>query len=56
MVEQTDACKCHCDAVFVAGFDDMVITYRASCLGDILYAALVCTLDVITEGEEGIRA
>ena len=56
MVEQTDACKRHGDAVFVAGFNDMVITYRASCLGDVFHAALVRTLDVVAEGEEGIRA
>ena len=56
MVEQTDACKRHGDAVFVAGFDDMVITYRTACLGDVFHAALVRTLDVVAEGEESIRA
>ena len=55
-MEQTDACKCHGDAVFVAGFNDMIVTYRASCLGDVFHAALVRALDVIAEGEEGIRA
>ena len=56
MMEQTDACKCHGNAVFVAGFNDMIVTYRASCLSYILYAALVRTLDVIAEGEESVRA
>ena len=56
MMEQTDACKRHRDAVFVAGFNDMIVTHRASCLGDVFHAALVCTFDVVTEGEEGIRA
>ena len=56
MMEQTDACKCHGDAVFVAGLDDMIVAYRASCLGDVFHAALVRTLNVITEGEEGVRA
>ena len=56
MVEQTDACKRHGDAVFVAGFNDIVVTHRAACLGDVLYAALVRALDVVAEGEESVRA
>ena len=56
MMEQTDACKRHRNAVFVAGFNDMVITYRAACLGDVFHAALVRALDVVAEGEESVRA
>ena len=56
MVEQTDACKRHRDTVFVAGFNDMIVTYRAACLGDVFHAALVRALDVVAEGEEGVRA
>ena len=56
MVEKSDTSECHCDTVFVAGHDDMVVANRAASLGNELYAALVGTLDIITEGEEGIRA
>ena len=55
MVEQSHACEGHCDAVFVAGHDDMIITDAAASLGDELHATLMGTLDVVTEGEEGIR-
>ena len=55
-MEQTDACKRHRDAVFIACFDDMVVAHRTSCLSDVFHAALVRTFDVVAEGEEGIRA
>ena len=56
VVEKADSCEGHSDIVLIAGLDDIVITYRAACLGDIAYAALVCALDIVTEGEEGIGA
>ena len=56
MVEQTYARKGHGNAVPVAGHDDMVVAYRAASLGDELHATLVGTLNVVAEGEEGIRA
>ena len=56
MVEQAHAGEGHGDAVFVAGHDDMVVTYRAACLGDVLHATLVGTLNVVAEGEEGVAA
>ena len=37
MVEQTHACECHCDIVFIAAFDDEVVTFgtaeRNACNG-----------------------
>ena len=51
-MEQTDAGKCHGDAVFVADFDDIVVPNGAARLGDILDAAAVGALDVVAEGEE----
>ena len=56
MVEQTNTRKRHSNAVLVAGHDDVVVTYRATSLGNELDAALVGTLDVVAEGEEGVRA
>ena len=54
VVEKADSRECHSDIVLIAGLDDIVITYGAACLGDIAYAALMCALDIVTEGEEGI--
>ena len=56
MVEQSHASECHGNAVLVAGHDDMVVTHAAASLSNVLYATLVGTLNVVTEGEEGIRA
>ena len=56
MMEQSYACKCHGDAVLVAGHNNMVVTDRAASLCNELYTALVGTLDVVAEGEEGVRA
>ena len=56
MVEQTNAGECHRHSVFVAHIDHVVVTDRSARLGDILYAALVGTLDIVAEWEEGVRA
>ena len=47
MVEQTDACECHCDIVLVAGLDNVVVADRAAGLCDVLNAGLLCSLDVL---------
>ena len=52
VMEKPDACKAHCNAVFVAGLDDIVISYGAAGLSDIFNTASVCALDIVTEGEE----
>ena len=54
MMEQADTCECHCDAILVASVNDIVVTYRTASLCDILYAALVSTLDVVAEREESV--
>ena len=56
MVEQAHTSKGHSNAVFVAGHNDMVVTHGAASLGDILHTALVGTLNVVAEGEEGVAA
>ena len=53
-MEQTDTGECHCHSVFVAHIDHVVVTDRATRLCDILHAALVGTLNIITEREEGV--
>ena len=55
-MEQSHACEGHSDAVLVAGHDDMIVADGATSLGDKLHTTLVGTLDVVAEGEEGIRA
>ena len=55
-MEESHSGERHSDAVFVAAIDDEVVTDRAARLGDILNARLFGALDIIREGEEGIRA
>ena len=53
-MEQPYARERHGNAVLVAGFNDIVVAYAAASLSNIFNSALVGTLDVVTEGEEGI--
>ena len=55
-MEQSHACKCHCHAESVAGFNDIIVTNGAAGFCNIAYAALCRTFNIITEGEEGIGA
>ena len=50
MMEKSDTSECHCDTVFVAGHDDMVVANAAAGLCDKLHTALVGALDVVAEG------
>ena len=56
MVEQSYAGECHCDAVLVAGHDDVVVANAAAGLCDVLYATLVSPLHVVAEGKESVAA
>ena len=55
-MEQSHACECHCHAVFVACSDNIVITDGAAGFCNVGNAALRCSFDVVTEGEERVRA
>ena len=52
MVEQADACKCHCHIIFVASADNMVVAYRTTRLCYVADAALMCSFDVISKRKE----
>ena len=54
-MEQADSGECQYHVVFIAGFDHIVVTDRAARFCDILYTGAVCSFDVVTEWEEGIR-
>ena len=56
MVEQAHAGESHGDAVLVAFLDDEVIADGAAGLGNVADAGGIGPLDVVGEGEEGIRA
>ena len=56
MMEQSHAREGHGNAVLVAGHNNMVVANRAASLSNVLYATLVGTLNIVAEGEEGIRA
>ena len=56
MVEQTDACKCHCHIVFVASSNHMVITYGATRLCNVADTTLMCAFYIISEWEESVRS
>ena len=53
-MEEAKACECHCDAVFIARFDNIVIADRAARLCDVRYTASVSAFDVVAEREERI--
>ena len=55
-MEQTHTDECHGNSVFVAGLYHVVVAHRTACLGDVLHTALMGSLDVVAEGEEGIAA
>ena len=55
MVEQTYASECHCDAVFVASLNNMVIAYRAAGLCNEFHTALMSAFYVVAEWEECVR-
>ena len=52
MMEQPYTCKCHNHVVLVAALDNEVVAYGAAGLGNVFNTALVCSLDVVGEGEE----
>src|SRR5574344_786071 len=54
MMEQTNASKCHCYAVFVACVNNIVVTYGTTCLCDKFHTALVCSLYIVAEWEESV--
>ena len=55
-MEEPNASKGHGDAILVAGHDDVVVTHGATCLSDVLHAALMSPFDVVAEGEESVAA
>ena len=55
VMEQPYSGETHHDAVFVAGVDNIVVTDRAAGLRDEVDAALVGALNIVAEGEEGVR-
>ena len=55
-MEQAQAGEGHSDAIFIAGFNNIVIADGATCLSNILHAAAMSTFDIVTKGEEGITA
>lgn len=54
MMEQSDTCKAHGHTVFIASFNDLVISDRATWLSHILHAALMGSLNIISKREERI--
>ena len=56
MVEQPYAGEGHCYAILVASLDNIVVTNRAAGLCYVLDTALVGTLYVVAEREEGVAA
>lgn len=54
VVEQTNTGKCHGNSVFIAGFNNIVIPHRTARLCNVLNAALMSPLNIISEGEESI--
>ena len=55
-MEQAQTGKGHSDAIFVAGFDNIVIADGATCLGNVLHTATMSALNIVAKGEEGVTA
>ena len=55
-MEQPQAAEGHGDAVLIAGVDDLLVADGAAGLHDGGHAGAAGALDVVTEGEEGVRA
>ena len=56
MMEQPETGKRHGNAVFIAGFNNIVVTDAAACLSDIFNAAALCAFDIVAEREECVAA
>ena len=54
MMEQAHTGKCHSNTVFVAAFDNEIVTDRSAGLCDILNTASLCSFDIVVEREESI--
>ena len=54
MMEQSHTSECHGYTILVTGLDNIVVTNAATSLCNVFHSALVSTLDVVTEWEEGI--
>ena len=46
----------HGHIVLVAGGDNIIVTDRAACLGDVADTAFTGAFDIVAKGEEGVRA
>ena len=55
MMEQTDTRERHGNAIFIASFNHMVIAYRTTRLGNVIYSTLMGTLNIVSKREECIR-
>ena len=55
-MEQTDSCEGHHHSIFIAGLDHCVIAHRAAWFSHILHTALMGSLNIVAEREEGVRA
>ena len=54
-MKQSDSRKCHYHPVFITGLNNQIIPYGSPWLGNIFYTALLCTFNIVAEGEEGVR-
>ncbi len=55
-MEQTDTCECHHHVIFVTCIDNIVISYRTTRLCNICNTTLVCSFNVVSKWEEGVRS
>ena len=56
MMEQTQAAKCHGNAVFVAGVNHLLIADGTAGLDNSGHAAAMRALNVVAEGEKRVAA
>src|SRR5699024_5589534 len=56
MMEQADSCEGHHHSIFIAGLDHCVVAHGATRFSYILHTALMGSLNIVAEREEGVRA
>ena len=54
MVEKSNVRESHCNIVFVASFDDVVVANGTARLRDKINAGLVSAFDIVAEWEKSI--
>ena len=54
MMKEAHTCKRHCDAILVAGINNMIVTDTTACFCYVFNTTLMSTFNIVAEWEESI--